>query len=265
MLGLTDPGLGAATLTALAASQQEVDAAGGYAAQVVAAKDLFPKHRGRAYFRPVKAGLAAMCAGAQRCCYCEDSVGDEVEHIKPKDLYPEVVFVWDNYVYACGPCNGGKNNKFAVINRNGEKVIVTRPRRAPVRKPAAGKPAFLNPRDEDPLAYLDLEIVDTYMFLPREGLSGRDEFRAEFTIEALKLNRDVLTAARRNAYGSYRARLLEYRVLRDDAVPPAKLGRLRDGITSMPHPTVWREIQRQQEWIPELRPLFADVPEALGW
>jgi len=40
---------------------------------------------------------------------------------------------------------------------------------------------------------------------------------------------------------------------------------LRDAIKDSPHPTVWREIQRQQPVIDELRALFQEVPEALDW
>ena len=48
-------------------------------------------------------------------------------------------------------------------------------------------------------------------------------------------------------------------------VSEAELGILRDAITSSAHPTVWREMQRQQAVIDELRVLFLDVPEALNW
>ena len=205
-----------------------------------------------------------MCSGARRCGYCEDSVGDEIEHIRPKDLYPEAVFVWDNYLLACGPCNGGKNNRFSVT-RGGRLVNVTRRRGDPVRKPQSGPPALINPRNEDPLAFLALEIVDTFMFLPREVLSEVDEARAGYTIEALKLNREVLLAARREAYETYRARLYEYRGQRDGGASAAVLGGLRRGIRASAHPTVWREMQRQQPLIDELHSLFRDVPEALTW
>jgi hypothetical protein len=33
----------------------------------------------------------------------------------------------------------------------------------------------------------------------------------------------------------------------------------------MGHPTVWREMQRQAQLIPELRRLFEQAPEALTW
>ena len=103
------------------------------------------------------------------------------------------------------------------------------------------------------------------MFLPRESLHGVDEERAEYTIEVLKLNRDVLLEARREAYGAYRARLVEYRGLRNNGASEADLGMLRDGITTSMHPTVWREMQRQHDVIDELRVLFLEVPEALDW
>ena len=266
MLHLDDPGLDAATERGLRSYQARVDSAENYAERVVVGKELFDRYNRREnrVFRVVRERLATMCSGARRCGYCEDSVGDEVEHIKPKDLYPETVFVWENYLLACGSCNRGKNNRFSVI-RGGRLVNVTRRRGAPVRRPRSGPPAPINPRHEDPLAFLDLEITDTFMFLPREDLSAVDESRADYTIEVLKLNRDVLLAARREAYGTYRARLYEYRGQRDVGASATVLRGLRRGIKASAHPTVWREMQRQQPLIDDLRPLFQEVPEALNW
>lgn len=33
----------------------------------------------------------------------------------------------------------------------------------------------------------------------------------------------------------------------------------------MQHPTTWKEMQRQQQFIPELKELFDLAPEALDW
>ena len=266
MLQLNDPGLAAETARGLSGYQAEVDSANTYAEQVEAGKRLFDHYNRlrNPVFAHVRDRLAVMCSGARRCGYCEDSAGDEVEHIRPKDLYPERTFVWENYLLACGQCNRSKSSRFSVIIC-GCLVDVTRRRNAPVLRPPEGSPALIVPRDEDPLAFLDLEIVDTFMFLPREDLQGIDEERAEYTIEVLKLNRDVLLQARREAYGAYRARLVEYHGLRDNGAGEAELGILRDAITSSAHPTVWCEMQRQQAVIDELRVLFLDVPEALKW
>ena len=254
------------TAQGLRSYQGRVDSAGSYAERVQAGKNFFSAYNrtGNGVFRVVRERLGLMCSGARRCGYCEDSVGDEVEHIKPKDLYPEAVFVWENYLLACGHCNRGKNNNFSVI-RDGRLIEVTRGRNDPVRQPRCGAPGPINPRDEDPLAFFDLEIVDSFLFLPRDGLSEVDEMRAEYTIDVLKLNREVLRAARRHAYGSFRARLREYRELRDDGASVAELEVLTGAINASPHPTVWREMHRLQSVIEELRSLFLDVPEALDW
>ena len=265
MVHLPDPGLDPAATTRLNEYQRQVDAAGSYAARVACAKEAFSRHNrsSNPAFRSVRESLTRMCSGAQRCVYCEDSVGDEVEHIQPKDLYPCLVFVWINYVYACGPCNGGKNNRFAVIT-NDRLVEVTRRRGASVVSPARGTPAFLNPRVEDPLAFLDLDLGDTFFVLARDDLPELDRERTEFTIDTLKLNRDVLLQARKTAFGSYHARLHEY-VSRRAVATAQERARLVDNLRTMPHVTVWAEMKRQRLFLADLNELFARAPEALQW
>ena len=265
MVHLPDPGLDPGATRNLQEYQRQVDAAGSYEDRVASAKRSFSRknQRSNATFRRVRESLTRMCSGAQRCVYCEDSVGDEVEHIQPKALYPCLVFVWTNYVYACGRCNGGKSNKFAVISGN-RLVDVTRPRGGPVIPPEPGAPAFLNPRVEDPLRFLDLDLEGTFMVLARDGLPDIDRERTDFTIETLKLNRDVLLQARATAFGSYRARLHEYVSMREIATAE-EMDRLVDSLKAMPHATVWAEMKRQRSFVPDIDELFSRAPEALGW
>ena len=266
MLHLDDPGVDAETARGLRGYQTEVDAAATYPEQVEAGKRLFGRYNSSTnpVFRVVRERLALMCSGARRCGYCEDSDGDEIEHIKPKDLYPEKTFAWENYLLACGQCNRSKSSRFSVLG--GDRLVeITRRRGQPVLPPRQGRPALIVPRFEDPLEFLDLEIVDTFRFLPRENLQGIDEARAEYTIDVLNLNREVLRVARSEAYGSYRACLHEYRELGIRGASNADLRTLRDAIMTMAHPTVWREMQRQHVVIDELRELFQSVPEALYW
>ena len=266
MLFLEDPGLEAETEQGLNCYQAMVMATSKYPQQVADGKILFARYNKRTnpVFNVIRKTLVKMCSGAQRCGYCEDSVGDEIEHIKPKDLYPEQVFEWTNYLLACGRCNGGKSNKFSVIVRNQLKNV-TRRRKAPIRRPGKGEPGLINPRNENPLDFLDLEIVETFIFLPRKNLSTINEKRANYTIEVLKLNREVLRAARREAYGSYRARLVEYLNIRNNISMEIELNILTNAITTSAHPTVWHEMQRQHSEIEELTDLFTNVPEALAW
>ncbi|BCH24248.1 hypothetical protein MesoLjLc_39130 [Mesorhizobium sp. L-8-10] len=247
--------------------QAEIDAKPTYSERVDAAKAKFKQRNTRtnATFQKVKAALTAMCSGARRCVYCEDSVADEVEHIAPKDLYPEFVFVWDNYVYACGPCNGPKNNRYAVFGSNGSLIEVTRRSGGPVVPPISGRPGLINPRIDNPALLFDLDLIDTFVLLPKENLDATNRARADFTLDLLDLNRDVLLEARRTAYGSYRARLFEYRHKRDGGAGAVELDTLIKGLKAMPHPTVFAEMQRSHLDVPELTVLFGTIPEALQW
>lgn len=248
--------------------QAEVDALGSHAEQVAAAKKRFhqrntPRNR---TFVAVRRHLLKLCSGAMRCGYCEDSAADAVEHIWPKDLYPEWVFAWRNYLYACRPCNGPKSNRFAVFPPRGRKVLeVGRTHRLLGKRPPPGESVFIDPRSEDPMELLDLDLRGTFHFVPRAPKGTRGYARADYTLNVLRLNREVLVEARMDAFASYRARLVEYVWLRVRRAP-AKALRLRvHAIQRAPHPTVWREMQRSWRDVEELQKLFRKAPEALEW
>jgi hypothetical protein len=249
--------------------QADIDAEPDFGARVQLAAEKF-RQRNRAnnaVFRQVRRTLTSMCAGAKRCMYCEDSAADEVEHHRPKGLYPEHVFDWENYLYACGPCNGPKNNRFAVFAVGGSIIDVTRKCNLPVSPPVKGDPVLLHPRIENPLEFMMLDILgDTFLFVPTAVPQSREFARASYTIELLRLNqRDHLPVARREAYGSYRSRLAEYVRSRDAGARNSTLTLMIDAIKRMQHPTVWSEMRRQSDLIPELAQLFGPAPEALTW
>ena len=249
--------------------QAKIDGLPAYSDRVAAGKAKFSSRNTNrnATFRHVREVLTGMCQGARRCAYCEDSVADEVEHIAPKDLYPEAVFSWDNYLYACGPCNGPKNNQFSVLVGDPSQLLdVTRPDEAPVTPPPTGAHALINPRFEDPLQFLFLDLLNTFTFLPVNGLSQANRLRAEYTIGVLRLNnRDYLVEARRIAFGTYRARMVEYVTEKTNGATEVELNRRRDELLKVGHQTVWREMQRQQAAYPALASLFNAAPESLAW
>lgn len=269
MIQLRRVSLPSETLKELRTFQKKIDVVPDYAAKVTVAKAHFSlknKSKNRTFVE-VKKGLTKMCAGARRCVYCEDSYADEVEHIKPKNLYPEATFVWDNYAYACGPCNGPKNNRFAVFSSaTGLLTDVTRGHSASIVAPDRGSPALINPRWEDPLKFMELDLLDTFLFIPTKPKGSKDCERAEYTIEVLKLNdRDVLLKARKEAYDSYEARLSQYITLRERGEVATKLRSRVRALKRMHHPTVWKEMKRQHHLIPDLDRLFSAAPEALDW
>jgi uncharacterized protein (TIGR02646 family) len=256
------------TSQALAAYQREVDAAGPYTVRVAEAKRLFAARntRSNATFKTVRAELAAMCSGAVRCAYCEDSAADEVEHVRPKAWFPELVFAWDNFVYACGPCNGPKGSRYAVVRGTPAVCSEARRSRDTFAAPPTGPSALIDPRAEDPLQLLMLDLLDTFLFVPLGASGSSDRARAEFTIDVLGLNRrDALVEARKSAFVDHLTHLEAYVERKRRGSTQAELDRRRDTILRRQHPTVWREMQRQQASHADLRTLFAAAPEALGW
>lgn len=253
--------------------QDEIDALPTFAERRLKAKKSFSaknKNTNR-FFNAVKEKLIEMCSGARRCVYCEDSVGDEVEHIRPKDFFPESCFVWENYVYACGNCNGPKNNKFAVYrDDNGEFYDV---RQNPGAEPPKGKDAMINPRSENALDYCMLDLRDTFKFVNFRTPGTKEHKMAGYTFdEVLRLNeREFLRKARRLAFGNYKARLDSYNKQKGLGADQIKLNSMVDEIKGESHPTVWKEIKRYfekgflQSFDSDLHDLFLACPEALEW
>lgn len=269
MIRLPNVDLAAEIAAQLRRYQADVDEEASYAERVATAKRLFAQRNTKSnpVFAAVKVALDAMCSGARRCAYCEDSMADEVEHVRPKDLYPEVVFSWANYVYACGPCNGPKGNHFAVlITDSAEPVEVARKPKDLVRPPLEGDAALIDPRVEDATALMLLDLRDTFRFSPIARKGTREHARATYTISTLHLNdRDSLTEARKQAYIDYVNFVRRYQYDRDHKASSASLDWLVAMLKRRQHPTVWREMQRQHDKLPELRGLFAEVPEAVHW
>ncbi len=249
--------------------QSQVDAKETYEEQVEKANSSFKsknKNSNRT-FKEVRKTLDRMCPGARRCHYCEDSAADEIEHFYPKDLYPEHCFRWENYLYSCGRCNGTyKSNKFKVFEQEtGTVSDITPPRRnRKYEKPPAGRPLLIDPRQENPLDYLKLNLM-TFEY-EKVAEKGSEAFeRGKWTKECLGLNtREVLVKSRMEAFCNYRTRLVEYNLVREKG-PSVKVQKMIKDIKTMSHPNVWQEMVRQNYEYPELRTLFEAAPEALGW
>lgn len=261
----------------LAEYQGIIDALGTFDEKSARAKVMFSSRNkiGNKTFDHIKTKLTEICSGARRCVYCEDSVGDEVEHIRPKDLYPENCFQWSNYVYACGTCNGPKNNKFAVFrDSDGEFVKVNPPKGQKACKPPQGQIAIINPRVENPLEYCMLDLSGTFNFVIIAENGTKEYVKADYTInEVLRLNgqREYLRQARHSAFDNYKSRLYYYNQSKIDSEPKSKLDRMINSLKKEGHPTVWKEMQRQYQsgllskFDTELELLFDNSPEALNW
>lgn len=272
MLKIWDRTLDEATREELRCHQEAVDAQSCHAEQVAHGKAEWKRLRRKssgalASSGAVVAALKAMCLGVERCMYCEDSVGHQIEHGYPKEHFPGRVFDWSNMLYACQPCNGPKSSRFAVTrDEDGGEEILTSMRDV---APPPGRAILLDPRQDDPRDFFELDF-ETGMFLVREGLSEADRRRADYTLEILRLNtRSVLAEARRLAFGTYRARLKEYigakAAVADGEADPSEPARLRDELLRLNHHTVWVEMVVQAADDDEIARLFDQAPEARRW
>jgi uncharacterized protein (TIGR02646 family) len=260
MMKIEQSALPASADRALMDLQLHIDSHPTFPERVERARQRFSAENraGNPTFDAVRKTLVSMCCGASRCMYCEDSAADEIEHFRPKCFYPHLVFVWLNYLYACGACNRAKSSHFRILSGNGEYIDLAQKPGA-MEEPASGAVVLLDPRVDDPLKFLSLDLIDTFHFVPRYEEGTVEHARAEYTIARLKLNeRDILPFARREAFGHYQARLREYIGARGTPVGE----RLAAAIRRCGHPTVWAEMKAQSPRISNLRELFAAAPEA---
>jgi uncharacterized protein (TIGR02646 family) len=259
--------------------QTEVDGEPDYPSRVSKAAALWKgksnKVRHKQAFLSVREELIKISYGIGRCAYCEDSAADEIEHLWPKSLFPQRSFRWSNYAFACGPCNGPKNNRFAIVEHDGTIDEFIRKRGDPIVAPRNGLPGLIDPRAENPMKLLELDLggrtpggVDlkpTFMIEPTFNLGPRDTARAMFTIDVLGLNRELVRRSRGNAFRSFRALISEYVRMKDNGATVEELDEFRLGVLEMPHLTVFEEIRRQRSFLPEINALLYRAPEIATW
>lgn len=131
----------------------------------------------------VRATLEVMATGHERCMYCEDSAGTDIEHFWPKATYPQKAFTWTNYLLACSACNSNhKRNQFPVD--------------------AVGAPLLIEPTVEEPREHLS--------FSSRTGKFVHRTLKGDKSIEVFGLERGILEKGRRDAWVALQSFLLAY-------------------------------------------------------
>lgn len=266
MLHLKDKPLTEAAINLLNQYQNAINVKTAFEDKVTEGKKLFSQYNKNTNkaFKVVRENLASMSGGTIRCNYCEDSNANQVEHIYPKNYYPEKCFSWSNYCYACGPCNQPKSDHFAIFETSSgiEKRLTDLNKKVP---PPAGTALLIDPRVESPMDFLFLDTKDTFKFVPfKESINDRR--RASYTIEILGLNsRSHLVRARKIAFDNYKSRLFEYVTKKEAGEKLEILEPLVLSLKSEHHQTVWYEMIRQRMLHTEINDLFNRAPEAISW
>jgi len=248
---------------------------------------------GRAAFKDIKDTLIEMCVGVEICMYCEQNEATDIEHVFPKKMYPEKAFTWTNYVLACGKCNTHhKSDKFKVFNsKNSTTEVDVTPARRTYFKPPNDDALFIDQRLEDPMDFLELDLINQQFIFTERHLAGTREFRkANYTKELLGLNtRAALIANRKNAAKFYISRLEKYIAAKNstnfqhlaDAINDdwggidqtvnfkseknRILDSIKNDIMSYSHPTVWKELIRQRQNLPKTNSLLNKAAEVISW
>ena len=101
------------------------------------------------------------------CGYCEEIERGEVDHFRPKSKFPELVYEWSNWVFACNACNSiFKKDKWP-------------------------KDGYVDPCatsiQERPENYFQFDL-HTGELIPRSGLRGKRLKMARQTIGDINLN-----------------------------------------------------------------------------
>ena len=124
-------------------------------------------------FEEIREVLKAMASGLERCMYCEDSLGTDIEHFRPKRHYPEHAFDWNNYLLACSHCNSNeKRDRFPLDEH--------------------GQPLLIDPTVDDPSEHL--------LLTPTTGKFENRTRKGEQSIEVFGLARETLETGRKDAW-----------------------------------------------------------------
>lgn len=112
--------------------------------------------------------LKDMVGERERCMYCLDSHGTDIEHFWPKTPHPERMFQWTNMLLCCAECGRFKGDRFPL---------------------SGGEPLLIDPTAEEPWLYLDFD-PSTGNIVARFDVERNDwSPKGEATVSVLQLDR----------------------------------------------------------------------------
>lgn len=124
--------------------------------------------------KAVVATLQSMMGPRQRCIYCLDSHGADVEHFRPKTEYPKRMYQWENLLLCCTECGRFKGNRFPL---------------------SSNRALLIDPTSEDPWKHLDFDPATGNICARFDLLLNDWSAKGTATVEVLKLDqREGLSA-----------------------------------------------------------------------
>ena len=113
--------------------------------------------------------LKKMAGTRERCMYCMDSHGSDIEHFWPKKPYPDRTFLWPNMLLCCTECGRFKGHQFPLSNGD--------------------QPLLVDPSAEEPWETLDFDPDTGNLTARYDTTSGRPSAKGEHTVHILQLDR----------------------------------------------------------------------------
>jgi uncharacterized protein (TIGR02646 family) len=229
--------------------------------QAKAAKELWKQQNRKSspVFRVVRKRLLqrSRCSRGA-CAWCDHDSASQLDHVAPKNHFPEQAFRWANLVPCCGRCNQTKGDQCAVIV-SGKQVKLTRKQGVPKQ---FDKLAYLHPRQDRMEDHFALDLRTGWWMAIQKP--HEDTERAELTLRILGLNEvQLLCDARKAAWTSLR-NALELAALAHEAGDNATIDENRSQIAALPQ-TVWAQMKKHRQQYPRIKLLFERLPVALNW
>ncbi|MCC6124037.1 MAG: HNH endonuclease [Pirellulales bacterium] len=134
----------------------------------------------------VTAALRQMAGKRERCMYCEDSHGTQVDHFWPMVPYGNKTFLWENLIWVCSGCNQKKGNRFDLDEQ--------------------GNPLLIDPTSEEPWDVLFYDPETGFITARYDLETGLENPKGAHTTKAdvLPLNIDVVTDGRKRTQRNLR-------------------------------------------------------------
>jgi uncharacterized protein (TIGR02646 family) len=143
------------------------------------------KNKAHERMTEVRRTLRDMSSGNERCMYCEESAGTDIDHFCPRSTEPLLTFAWSNYLLACSACNSNfKRDEFPCD--------------------PTGEPYLIDPTLEDPATLLTFS-PSTGRYEPVPG-----SLKASESLRVFGINRPLLETARRDAWRLFQLAIVAY-------------------------------------------------------
>lgn len=140
------------------------------------ARKRWKQARQRIWFKDVLLALRKLAGPGQACMFCSSNESSDIDHLKPKSVFPGQTFDWENLLWVCAVCNRYKGDRYPPITEPGPEIL---------------DPAGVNPWDH---LFID-RVTGLLVGVWRIEINAPDE-RAESTIRIVNLNREALQERR---------------------------------------------------------------------